>query len=636
MSGIVLDRESALLSMSLDGRDQLLVPIRLHAEEAISALYEVRITAVSAESDISPATVLHKPACVMLRHAGQVTRRFCGMVRSLVQVGQASRDQWHYELVIVPRLWRLSQTRDCRIYQQKRTSEILNALLQDAALPPADYAISGAPDPVLPYRAQFNETDLDFASRLLEEVGWFYYFRHDGAEEKLVVAASNRALTSLGTAPWEGDAETPGRIAALRGKHALTRGAYATSDYDPEAPGKMLKQQEATTLGHAGQAMRDDFTWPALTDSADTARDRAKRRMQAAEAEASLLLGEGDWPALLPGAKFELAPQDETLPAGTYGIRQVRHEAIDEGWLSGGAVPHYANSFEAFPEAVPWRQPLATARPVMAGLHAGVVLGTSADAEIHTDDLARVKVRLFWDHRGETSGEQAIWARVVQPWAGPGWGAQFLPRVGTEVAVAFLDGDPDRPVVVGGFYNGSDKPIFSAAERTKSGFRSRSSDGGGTADFNEFSFDDRTGNELVFLHAQKDLTVEVENDQSLTVNNCRVVSVKQDETVSIGGRQSIKVKGDRSVTVEQGSLAEHVSLGDYSLKVDAGQVTVEALQGITLKVGANSVTIDQTGIAINGVMVKASGQAMLDLKAPMSRLSGDGMLTLKGGLTTIN
>ena len=631
-----LDRADALLSMTLDGRDRLMTPIRLSVEEAISQPYEVRVTAVSAESDLGAADVLHKPACVMLRHAGRVTRRFCGMVQGLVPLGLASRDLWHYELVIVPRLWRLSQTRDCRVFQQKRTSEILTALLQDAGLPAPDYALSGAADPVLPYRAQFNETDLAFVARLLEEAGWFYWFRHEGAEEKLVVAASNRAFAPLGTAPHEGEAETPGRVAALRPKHALTRGAYATSDYDPEAPGKALKQHEPTTLGHPGAGMRDDFTWPALTDSADAARDRAKRHMQAAEAEASLLQGEGDWPALVPGGKFEIAGADATLPGGSYGVRQVRHQAVDEGWLSGGAPARYANSFEAFPGSVPWRQPLATPRPVMAGLHAGVVLGTSADAEIHTDDLARVKVRLFWDHRGDASGEQAVWARVVQPWAGPGWGAQFLPRVGTEVAVAFLDGDPDRPVVVGGFYNGSDKPIFSAAERTKSGFRTRSSTSGGGGDFSELSFEDKAGEERVFLHAQKNLAVEVENDQTLTVDNCRVVTVKQDETVKVGGQQSISVKGDRSVTVEHGSLAERVSIGDYTLKVDAGQVTVEALQGITLKVGANSVTIDQTGIAINGLMVKASGKAMLDLKAPMSRLSGDGMLTLKGGLTMIN
>jgi len=282
----------------------------------------------------------------------------------------------------------------------------------------------------------------------------------------------------------------------------------------------------------------------------------------------------------------------------------------------------------------------------MDGIHTALVLGPqhgkdaqikSQDGEeIHTDSLGRVKVRFYWDHRADATGGQAVWARVVQPWAGKGWGAQFIPRVGTEVAVAFVDADPDRPIVIGGLYNGRDSPIFSDAEKTKSGFRTRSVLKGGKSNFSEFSFDDKSGQELVFLHAEKDLTTEVENDQTttvkhdqtLTVDNCRVVTVKKDET--------IEITNNRSVTIDQGNDSLDVKMGNLSIKADAGKIDVQAMQSITLTVGANSVKIDQQGVTINGIMVKVAGQAMAEVGSPMTKVSGDGMLTLKGGIMMLN
>src|SRR5262249_16667037 len=160
----------------------------------------------------------------------------------------------------------------------------------------------------------------------------------------------------------------------------------------------------------------------------------------------------------------------------------VVHEAHDETVLNQDVPPSYINRFTAFPASVNWRQPIATLRPRMEGIHVAIVLGPQGE-EIYTDDLARVKVRFYWDHRDEATDSESVWARVIQPWAGKGWGAQFIPRVGTEVAVAFVDGDPDRPIVVGGLYNGRDTPIYSKDDKTKSGFRTRSSLKGGTSDF---------------------------------------------------------------------------------------------------------------------------------------------------------
>ena len=211
----------------------------------------------------------------------------------------------------------------------------------------------------------------------------------------------------------------------------------------------------------------------------------------------------------------------------------MTHHATDDTWLNDNGVASYSNRFIAFLSSTTWREPIVTPRPRMTGIYAALVMGPQSSAqstiavqsgeEIYTDDMARVKVRFYFDWRAESTGSNAVWARVIQPWAGKGWGAQFIPRVGTEVAVAFVDGDPDRPIVIGGLYNGAQAPIYLTADKTKSGIRTRSTLSGSTSQFNELTFDDKSGSELIFMHAEKDMFTEIENNQTLTVDNCRIV-----------------------------------------------------------------------------------------------------------------
>jgi len=237
-------------------------------------------------------------------------------------------------------------------------------------------------------------------------------------------------------------------------------------------------------------------------------------------------------------------------------------------------------------------------------------------------------VQFFWDYRKEANAGQSVWARVVQPWAGNGWGAQFIPRVGTEVAVAFIDGDADRPVVLGGLYNGNQMPIYPLAQKTKSGLRTRSSLGGGTDAFNELTFDDNNGQEMVFLQAQKDLSANIKHDQTLAVGNNRTVTVGQAEKITIGDSRTAQISnGDDTLTVQQ---------GDLSITIAQGKATITAMQSIELKVGSSSILIDQTGITITGTLISISGNASVSVDAPMTSVSGDANLSLQGGLVEIN
>ncbi len=680
-------RDSAMLTMTSPLGADALVPIALSAQEAISQPFHFTVQAVCQSGVIDPDQLLNQAACVTLQSSGTPVRYFHGIVRSVTAEGAvrgtAGGDEYQlYRLVLVPRLWFLQQTVDCRVYQKMSAGDIIQAMFQDAGLTD----VSGPPSSSQrDYTVQFNESDLHFATRLMEEEGWFYFFQHEASKHTLVIANQNGAFTDIAGATLHirgGDTEGM-RVQDFDHAATTVRGKMKFKDYDPSKPDTLLQNEQPTTLATGGGATRDHFRWHALTFDNGTVTNRTKWEMEAAEALAALYDGATQFGGIVPGGKFKLESRPASPYDASYVVRSAAHHASDDTWLSQNGTASYTNRFTCFPATVTWRQPLETPRPRMEGVHTALVLGpqhgTNAEIksqsgeEIHTDDLGRVKVRFYWDHRGEATGGDAVWARVVQPWAGKGWGGQFIPRVGTEVAVAFVDGDPDRPIVIGGLYNGRDTPIYAKSEKNKLGFRTRSVPKGSQgSNFSEFTIDDTKGSELVYFHAEKDYTTEVENDQTLKVDNCRMVTVKKDETVDIQNNQTIKVKqnhdmtvtdGNRSVTVGRGNdtfkvsqgnqtteisqgnqttklgmgnAALKLSMGDYSVKASLGKVTIEAMQSIELKVGGNSVKIDQTGVTVNGMMVTVKGQTMTTVQAPMTTVKGDGMLTLKGGIMMLN
>ena len=594
-----------------------LSPVRLVAHETISELFHFQVEAV-ATGTIDARGMLNKPACLSVNHGDKETRYFHGIVAEFGPIEQSGTIDTLYRMILVPQLAQAGIRSDCRLFFNKTAEDILKIIFNDAGVTKTAFRLYSAPKQ-RKATAQFNETSLHFATRLMEEEGWFYFFEHASDGHTLVITNDNNGFTNIpGASVHLGPGTTAAELTEFRKTEAITVGKVSLRDYDFEVPSKNLKVDQNTVLKHGGTANRAVFHWPALTRDTAQAKDRAKWRMEAAEAAVSLVSAGGDMASLFAGGKFKL--RDKAGAEAVHVVREITHFAEDDsGSRRGEGNTTYSNNFTALPNTVPWRQPMATARPRMEGLHTAIVLAPSGE-EIHTDDEGRIKIRFFWDWREDATADNSEWVRVVQPWAGNQWGGQFIPRVDTEVAVAFMDADPDRPIVVGGFYNGTDKPIFPVAEKTKLGFRSRSVTKGGTDDFNEFSFDDNKGKEVVFLHAQKDMTTEVENDQKLKVDNDRTVTVKNNE----------------KVTIEQGNQTTNVKLGDISVKVDVGSITMEAMQSITLKVGQSSVKIDQTGVTIKGMMIKIEGQVQTSVKGLMTDVSGSAMLTLKGGITMIN
>ena len=626
-----------LLSLTTAISSGTLLPVAFQADEAISQAFRVRVEMVSTEPSIDPDQVLHKPACLTVhrQHAGD--RCFHGLVRAFAGSGTPVRGKWSYSAEIVPKLWFLSQTADCRVFQNKTVQDILDDLCAEVSQT-VQFKIFGSKS-THEYITQYNERDLDFVLRLTEQEGYHFHFEHSTGDHVMVVTDQNQGFPSS-PKPTLHVVHEGGGIDVLtdwQKSSATAHGKIRLLDYDPAQPSTKPSGQQATTLGTNGATLRDVFQWPALNLVAANVTGRARLMMEAAEAQVALREAAGENPLFSAGSRFVLArdPYDRAENV-EHVIQRISHYGRDDSWVTGASTTDYRNQLDAFPVKITWRQPLVTPRPVMAGVYGAIVLGPSGE-EIHADKLGRIKVQLFYDHRQDTTADKAVWARVMQPWAGNTWGWQHLPRVGTEVAVAFMDGDPDRPVVMGGLYNGEMKPVFAIPdEQTKSGLRTRSSKQGDTSTFSELSFDDKKGAELLFVHAERDMTIEVEHDQSVTIDNDRTHTVKKKDTTDVGDGQTNTIKNSRSTTVSTGDDTLTVQQGNLSIKVSAGSITAEALQSITLKVGQNSVTIDQKGVSVVGMIVSVEGQTRTAVKAPMTEVGGDAMLTLKGGIMMVN
>ncbi|CAH2602730.1 VgrG protein [Rhodovastum atsumiense] len=554
--------------------------IGLHATERLSTPFCAEITVVSTVRAIDPQELLVRPVRLTIRRQPGRDRHIHGVVRRMEAVGLARRDRWQYRLEVVPWLRFLDQTVDCRIFQQKSAVQILQEIFAEHRVAPVEFRIYGD-RPVREYTTQYNETDLAFVERVMQESGYFYYFEHERDAHRLIVTDRNQAFRPLAE-PLHRVVHEGENIDVLdRWSEALrtTTGAVRLQDYDPTRPSAPVQGEQATTLATAGAATRKAFHWPAMTLENRIAAARARFRIEADEARAALRSAHGYNPEFVPGARFTLARDPFTgAQAVDHAIHGVEHIASDDSWITGGGHGQYENHVTCLLQATPWREPLDLPRPSMAGLFSAIVLGNAGE-EIHTDELARVKVRLLFDHRKDTVAGMATWVRIAHAWAGSRWGWQHLPRVGTEVAVAFMNGDPDVPVVVGGFYHQDMPPVFPLpAEQTKQGFRSRSTLRGGTQDYSELSFDDRKGDELVFLHAQKDYRTEVEHDRR----------------IEIGHDQSVTVKHDHSLVSRTGNI---------NVRADAGAIDITAAQRITLRVGASTITLTPQGITITAPSV---------------------------------
>ena len=684
------------------GDDTLLLEA-LAAREAVSELFRVELDVLSPSTKaVAFDSLLGQAVTVCMEPWAGKPRYLNGIVIRMSEGAQVRASQGdatflRYRLELAPRLWLLSCSRQSRIFQQLSVPDILKQVLTGLDV---TWQIQGTFEP-RDYCVQYAETDLDFARRLMEEEGICYYFKHQDGSHTMVVsnqgplgtAVPGDATITYDTA--EGGTRTEGRIVAWRKSQEVRPAKLTLWDSCFELPGKNLESKQASAdsvqagevshkLKIAGSDSLELYDFPGdyakrfdgvAPGGGDRAGDLQKifqdgtrtagLRMQQQAACAVVIEGQSACPQLTAGCKFTL--QKHFNANGDYALLEVEHRASLKGAYTGGPDDEmiYANRFRCIPAAVPFRPAGVTPRPRIAGTQTALVVGPSGE-EIFTDKYGRVKVQFPWDRQGKRDASSSCWVRVGTLWGGKQWGTIWIPRVGQEVIVAFEEGDPDRPIIVGSVYNAEQMPPFALPDnRTQSGLRSRSTPQGGTTDSNELRFEDKKGSEDVFFHAQKDFHRVVENDDQLQVKHDQKIEVKNDrsetvlegnETISIQkGNQSLTIakgnqtvaiqtgnqtvtldKGNRQVTISQGNDSLSINSGNQTVKLGAGKSSTEAMQGIELKVGQNSIVIDQSGITIKGMTIKLQGQVQVQVQAPIAQVQADGMLKLQGGVVMVN
>ncbi|PWR22336.1 type VI secretion system Vgr family protein [Zavarzinia compransoris] len=633
------------------GKDTL-IATGISGTEWISRPYQLRIEVVSKNLDVKPADLLGKP--VGFESVMNAGRHFHGRVKSVAPGTMADRQFRRYTIEIVPWFWFLRLTSDCRIFQKKSVKDIVQTVLSESGF--SDYDLGGLKGQLATkpreYCVQYRESDFAFVSRLLEEVGAHYHFEHKAGSHKMVVGDSNDCFADVA----DPNKTLTGSAREFLGLQSFSSvGAYAPTkwvhtDYNYETPSQSLEANAATVADLPASPVYEIFDYPGLYPQKGDGTAYAKLRIEQEEAAQGSAYGSGSAPDLYAGGAFSIDGDMAGAKGRKWVVNSIEHMGQDLSLFAksgGGSSTTYSNNFTAVSKAVPFRPPRVTPRPVISGVQTAVVVGPAGE-EIHTDKMGRVYVQFHWDRYGDRKGSTSCWVRVAQPWAGKNWGTVYIPRIGDEVVVSFIEGNPDRPIVTGSVYNAERMPPYNLpGEKTKTGIRSRSSLGGGGSDFNELTFDDKKGSEQVYFHAQKDMERKVENNEKIDVDN--------DQTITIGNNQSLEVeKGNRKIKVSKGNQSTEISMGNHdteikmgnmsiklgmgnmTTKLDLGKQETEAMQSIEMKVGANSIKIDQTGVTIKGIMIKIEGTAMVQTKGPMVESKADALHIVKGGIVMIN
>ncbi|HEU4628433.1 MAG TPA: type VI secretion system tip protein TssI/VgrG [Gemmatimonadaceae bacterium] len=624
------------------GPDELLLE-RFTGEEAISTPFLFTLHVVSENDAIDPAALLRKPVSVTLELPDGDPRVIHGLVRRVVQLDR-SGPLTNYRVEVVPWLWFLSLSSDCRIFQEMTATEIIEQVFKDLGMSDFKLQCIGS-YAKRDYCVQYRESHLDFVSRLMEEEGIFYFFEHTASKHTLVLADAKSAVK-----PCPGQAEARMSPQANPSLHedvvldaAFERvartGKVSLTDYNFLTPASSL---DVTVNGREPEEVYD---YPGEYAARPDGERYASLRLDAHEAGADVLSGSGTCRAFQPGYRFALKGHYRRDRNAQYLITRVTHSASSGGFGTdrGAEEEDYRNAFEAIPYDVPFRPLPATPRPIVHGTQTAVVVGKAGE-EIWVDKYGRVKVQFHWDRVGKKDEHSSCWVRVASTWAGKQWGAIQLPRIGQEVVVDFLEGDPDRPIVIGSVYNADQMPPYELpGDQTQSGVKSRSSKGGGAENFNEIRFEDKKGSELLVIHAEKDKQVTVEHDrtesvgnnESITIGNNRTESVAKNEQISIGENRTEDVGKNETIAIGENQA---ISVGkNQTLTVDADR-TKNVAKNETIDVGANrTANVAQNDELTVGkkLVVSAGDEITLVTGSASITMKKDGTITIKGKDVTV-
>lgn len=640
-------QEGRLISIDTPlGTDVLLLQ-SISGHEGISRLFEFDLDLISESESISFTDIVGESVTISLEQYDGSIRYLNGCVSRFAQSGQDSRFT-HYSAEVVPWLWFLTRNADCKIFQQKTVPEIITGIFDALSLKDYQNKLQGT-YATLDYCVQYRETHFNFISRLMEQFGIFYFFQHEESKHTLILGDSNSVFPVFGNAKCQltgGGVDEEDLIRSWNLQQELRTGKYTLTDYNFTTPSTSLLASEPTvdTVGPNSSYEIYDYPGDYLTVGDGDA--FSKLRMQEEESSHLVVSGAGDVRGFGSGMQFTLQGHYRSDQNETYVLTEIQHSAsVGNSYYGGDTETHYSNHFTCIPQAVPFRAPRITPKPMIQGLQPAVVVGKSGE-EIWVDQYGRVKVQFFWDRVGTNDENSSCWVRVSQAWAGKGWGAMWIPRIGQEVIVEFLEGDPDRPLITGRVYNAELMPPYALPDNgTRSTFMSRSSKSGGTANYNELRFEDKKGSEQIFMNAEMDMDWRVEHDSREFVGNNRSMIVTTDQLEQVGGKKNLHVKGDHIEKIE-GAMSLQV-VGDQKEKVGGnlslnltgdqkeqigGAMSLAVSSDQKIQVGGGySLQVSQSHNEKAGQNIAAEAGQTIHLKGGMSVVIEAGMeVALKG------
>lgn len=595
------------------GGDALLLT-ELTGEEAISRSFRFELSLLSERPAISFDSLLGSNVTVSIGLADGAKRYLNGIISTFSQ-GRRGDEEGEdarfssYRCTMVPWFWILSESASVRIFQNLSTPEIAEQVFRNLGFSWYKMELRGSYEK-REFCVQYRETDFNFVSRLLEEEGICYFFRHEQGKHTMILADSPDANLPC---PFQQSASALISASGTREEDVITSleitrqmrpTRYSLNDYNFRIPRTSLRVESNTVA--QSKADRKISDAPGGYGKRAAGERLVKIRMEEEETQSVAVTGSSDCRAFTSGYRFILRDHgNPDLDSKEFLLVSVRHDAM-EGYGTD-SVSSYQNSFHCIPHQTPYRAPRLTPKPVVQGTQTAIVVGPPGE-EIYTDEHGRVKVQFHWDRDGKHDDNSSCWIRVSQLWVGNGWGGFHLPRVGQEVLVDFLEGDPDRPIIIGQLHNGVNRPPYPLpAQRSRSCIKSSSTPGG--EGYNELRFEDRKGEEEVFIHAERRQVNRVEEDSREWVGQDRHVEVGRDRFETVSRDQQLTVRGAVTVTVgadfQQKVAGKHTLQAGQEIHLAAGgELVLEAGAQITMQVGGSQIIINPGGITFVGNISK--------------------------------
>ncbi|MGI8789230.1 MAG: type VI secretion system Vgr family protein [Pyrinomonadaceae bacterium] len=620
------------------GEDFLLLE-EFTASETISELFAFQLKLVHEENGegltptvVDPKQLLGQLVGIKINLPDKTSRYFNGVVSHWRQRNRDPRFTY-YQAIVVPKVWILTQKRQSRIFQRLTVPQILKKVFSGFNVKQEFVGTFNRRE----YCVQYQETDFDFAARLMEEEGIYYYFEHTAGDHKMILAntpLSHRDCPSQSKFPFEADlTRKDGALSSIitwETAFQLQTGKVTVWDHNFELPNKKLEADQPSLYPVANNAALEIFQYPGEYGKRYTGIDRsggdqsselqhvfednrhqAELQMQAIDAKYKVAYGTSNSCPLTVGYKFEIFNHPAKGTDGQYMLTHISHHAVQSPTLETEPKTiqdAYTNSFSCISlktGSTPFRPIRKTPKSKIMGSQTAVVVGPAGE-EIFTDKYGRIKAQFHWDREGKYDVGSSCWMRVAQPWAGHDWGSIAVPRIGQEVVVEFLEGDPDRPLVVGSVYNPAQMPPYELPANSHTmGFKSNTTKGGNG--YNEIVIVDGKAGELIRVHAQKDMDTTVLNNdtQYVVVDRTNRVDGNQHETVK-GHKTTIVEKGNRVTNVETG-FQHNVVKEDILIESTANEIVVKSPTKITLQVGENSwIEITPGKITINSPLIESS------------------------------